>query len=66
LTILVLNLDGQLSFPIADVLRERGIPFQFASGYGSKGIRDDYRNAVCIQKPFLSQDLAQAIAKNDH
>jgi DNA-binding response OmpR family regulator len=64
--VLDINLDGRLSFPIADVLRERGIPFLFASGYGSKGMRDDYRNAVRIQKPFLSQDLAQAIAKIDH
>ncbi len=64
--VLDINLDGRLSFPIADVLRERGIPFLFASGYGSKGISDDYRNAVRIQKPFLSQDLAQAIAKINH
>jgi DNA-binding response OmpR family regulator len=66
LAVLDINLDGRLSFPIADVLRERGIPFLFASGYGSKGMIDDYRNAVRIQKPFLSHDLAQAIAKIDH
>src|SRR5215211_4396630 len=61
--VLDINLNGRLSFPIADVLRVRGIPFLFASGYGSKGVRDDYRSAVRIQKPFLSQDLAQAIAR---
>jgi len=61
--VLDINLDGRLSFPIADVLRERGIPFLFASGYGSKGVSADYRDAVRIQKPFLSRDLAQAIAK---
>ena len=64
--VLDINLDGRLSFPIADVLRERGIPFLFASGYGSKGMRDDYRSAVRIHKPFLGHDLAQAIAKIDH
>jgi DNA-binding response OmpR family regulator len=61
--VLDINLDGRLSFPIADVLRERGIPFLFASGYGSKGVSDGYRDAVRIQKPFLSNDLAQAIAQ---
>jgi len=64
--VLDINLAGRVSFPIADVLRERGIPFLFASGYGSKGMRDDYRSAVRIQKPFLGHDLAQAIAKIDH
>src|SRR5215211_8796604 len=61
--VLDINLAGRLSFPIADVLRERGIPFLFASGYGSKGVSDDYRNAVRLQKPFARRDLAQAISK---
>ena len=61
--VLDINLGGQLSFPVADVLRMRGIPFLFASGYGSKGLTDDYRNAIRIQKPFLCHDLAEALAK---
>ena len=61
--VLDINLAGQLSFPIADVLRERGIPFLFASGYGSRVMNDDYGDAVRIQKPFLGRDLEQAIAK---
>ena len=61
--VLDVNLAGQLSFPVADVLRERGIPFLFASGYGSKGVRDDYRSAIRLQKPFVGRDLAQAIEK---
>ena len=64
--VLDVNLDGRLSFPVADVLRQRGIPFLFARGYGSKGFIDGYRDAVRIQKPFLGQDLAQAIAKIAH
>src|SRR5215207_5695703 len=60
--VLDINLAGRLSFPLADVLWERGIPFLFASGYGSKGVSDDYRNAVRLQKPFASRDLAQAIS----
>ena len=61
--VLDINLAGQLSFPIADVLRERGIPFLFASGYGSKGLIEAYRSTIRIQKPFVRRDLAQAIAK---
>jgi CheY-like chemotaxis protein len=61
--VLDVNLAGQLSFPVVDVLRERGIPFLFASGYGSKGVQDDYRSSIRLQKPFVGRDLAQAIEK---
>ncbi len=61
--VLDINLAGRTSFPVADVLRERGIPFLFASGYSLKGLNDEHRDAIRIQKPFLSQDLAQAIAR---
>jgi DNA-binding response OmpR family regulator len=61
--VLDINLAGEMSFPVADVLRERGIPFLFASGYGSKGLIDDYRTATRIQKPFRSSDLAKAIER---
>ncbi|WP_343039388.1 response regulator [Microvirga makkahensis] len=61
--VLDINLDGGLSFPVADVLRQRDIPFIFASGYGVAGVREDYRDAVRIQKPFRAQDLEQAIAR---
>ncbi len=59
--VLDINLGGRLSFPVADVLRARGIPFLFASGYASKGVNDNYKDAVRIQKPFRSRDLARAI-----
>jgi CheY-like chemotaxis protein len=55
------NLAGEPSFPVADVLRERGIPFVFATGYGRDGLRDDYRAAPVLQKPFRIRDLAEAL-----
>lgn len=59
--VLDINLAGRLSFPIADELRRRGIPFLFASGYGSKVRSDSHPDAVRIQKPFVKRDLARAI-----
>src|SRR6201995_5739888 len=38
LAILDVNLDGRMSFPIADVLNDRGVPYLFVTGYGSAGI----------------------------
>lgn len=59
--LLDVNLAGQPSFPVAALLRQRGIPFLFATGYGIKGISQEYRDCTVLQKPFLAQDLARAI-----
>lgn len=59
--ILDVNLDGHMSFPVADVLRERGVPYLFATGYGSPGIDPAYVNNNVIKKPYLRGDLQQAI-----
>ena len=62
LAMLDVNLAGETSFPVADVLRTRGIPFLFATGYGADGIADGYRDAPVLQKPFRSHDLAEVLA----
>lgn len=59
--ILDVNLDGRMSFPVADVLRARGVPYMFATGYGSPGIDPAYASPRVIKKPYLSRDLERAI-----
>jgi CheY-like chemotaxis protein len=62
--ILDVNLDGRMSFPVADILRERGVPFIFASGYGSAGLNEAYRGSTpVVRKPFLQRDLQSAIER---
>ncbi|THD64486.1 MAG: response regulator [Phenylobacterium sp.] len=62
LAILDVNLDGRMSFPVADLLSARGVPFVFATGYGSAGIDEHYRGrAPVVRKPFRLQDLQAAI-----
>lgn len=63
LAILDVNLDGRMSFPVAEVLQRRGVPFFFATGYGSGGIEASYRDRLVIQKPFSLEDLGRAIDK---
>lgn len=58
--ILDINLAGEQSFPVADLLTERGIPFMFASGYGVAGLIDPYRHVDVLQKPF-EPELLEAI-----
>jgi hypothetical protein len=36
--ILDVNLDGQPSYPVADILKRTRVPFAFATGYGAKGL----------------------------
>lgn len=59
--ILDVNLDGRMSFPVADILAARGIPYLFATGYGSPGIDAPYAAQHVIKKPYLSSDLQRAI-----
>jgi DNA-binding response OmpR family regulator len=60
--VLDLNLNGTLSYPIAEVIRERGIPVIFATGYGAGGLLDRFRDCPTLQKPFSQQDFADAVA----
>lgn len=59
--VLDINLAGETSFPVADVLRERRIPFLFISGYTSGGVTEQYRNEARLRKPFRAVDLERAI-----
>ena len=59
--ILDVNLDGRMSFLIADVLSARGVPFIFATGYGAAGVDAAYGHHIVMKKPFEMRDLADAI-----
>jgi CheY-like chemotaxis protein len=61
--ILDVNLDGQHSYSIAASLKERGIPFVFATGYGGSGLRSEWKETPVLQKPFTERDLQQVIRK---
>ncbi|KTF67900.1 response regulator [Sphingomonas sp. HT-1] len=63
LAILDVNLDGHRSFPVADILTERAIPFAFATGYGALGLEGAYRERPVLAKPFLREHLVALIAK---
>jgi CheY-like chemotaxis protein len=61
LAILDLNLDGKDTYAIADALCQRHVPFIFATGYGSTGLREEYRDRQVLQKPFQARDLETAL-----
>src|ERR1700744_4582976 len=61
LAILDVNLNGTMSFPVADILIKRRIPLIFASGYALGNIPAAFDSAPKLQKPFQIDTLAKAI-----
>src|SRR5438309_3731084 len=61
--VLDVNLGGEPIFPLADLLRELGRPFAFATGYGDAGLREADRGTPVLQKPFREGDLARVLGE---
>lgn len=61
--ILDVNLGGTPSFPAAAILRERGIRFVFATGYGDQGVPAEYMNEPILRKPYELENLERAVEK---
>lgn len=59
--VLDVNLNDQPSFPVADLLSDRGIPFLFATGYAEGGVGWNGEAAV-IAKPYGREQLRRALA----
>jgi CheY-like chemotaxis protein len=57
LALLDLNLRGVRSYPMADTLFARGIPFAFVTAYGGSGLRDSDQGRQLLLKPFDSASL---------
>ncbi|ABE40011.1 response regulator [Rhodopseudomonas pseudopalustris] len=60
--ILDVNVNGKVISPVADVLKARNRPFIFATGYGTQGVPEGYRDRPALQKPFQIESLKQALA----
>jgi DNA-binding response OmpR family regulator len=59
--ILDVNLNGEQTYPLASTLSSRGIPFIFSTGYGSSGLKEEWRNAPALQKPFQARELERGM-----
>jgi CheY-like chemotaxis protein len=63
LAIVDINLNGQRTDPLVEILSARGIPFLFASGYGAAGVAAEWAHIPIVQKPFQPYELASAIRR---
>ena len=60
--VLDVNLNGQKSYPVADALAARGVPFVFSTGYDKDSLLDGYRTFPVLQKPFDRLKLGDTLA----
>lgn len=57
--VLDVNLGSERSYPVAERLSARGVPFLLSTGYAD--VDADYKDRPRLQKPFSDQQLARAL-----
>lgn len=62
--LLDVNLRGEQSTGVAKILRERGVPFAFLTGYESPAIEEEFTDARILPKPLSQGALESLIASN--
>ena len=55
--ILDVNLGGEKTYAVADILANRKIPFAFVTGYGPDSILSQFSQAPVLQKPIEAAKL---------
>lgn len=59
--ILDVNIRGGNSYPVADVLAQRGIPFLFCTGYSDWAVEERHRDRPRLSKPYTTKDLEKQV-----
>lgn len=55
--VLDVNLAGERVFPAAEILKTRGLPFVFSTGYGRPGLPKAFDGWHVVKKPFTIEEL---------
>jgi CheY-like chemotaxis protein len=53
--------NNEKSYAVASVLRDRGIPYAFATGYEAADVDPRFRDALVLSKPFEFEAVRAAI-----
>ncbi|MDT7933867.1 MAG: response regulator [Sphingomonadaceae bacterium] len=59
--LLDMNLNGQKAHALPVLLKARGKPFAFVTGYGESGVLDEFRAVPIVTKPFRVDDIVGAL-----
>jgi DNA-binding response OmpR family regulator len=61
LAILDINLQGFNVQPVAQAISRRGLPFFFLTGYGPRGVPDEFKGLPALAKPCTPAQLKSTI-----
>lgn len=61
LATLDVNLNGRRSYPVADALNDRGVPFAFSTGYGEHGVAEGHGGHLVLRKPYDRSQFTQVM-----
>ncbi len=59
--ILDVNIGGETVYPVAERMREAGVPIVFATGYGRGGVEERWHDCPILQKPYTIQQIEASI-----
>ncbi|MDL2406240.1 response regulator [Rhizobium calliandrae] len=61
--LLDISVAGEMIFPVADALSERGIPFAFTTGFEKSLVEERFRDVEVFSKPFNVFRVVDGIRK---
>lgn len=59
--LLDINLQGELVYPVAKALADRGVPFTFVTAKPASEIPEPYRHRPVVPKPYYDSALCAAL-----
>jgi two-component sensor histidine kinase/CheY-like chemotaxis protein len=59
--VLDMNLNGEIVYPLADLLTRQRVPFLFVTGYAQRSVDPRFAAVPLLQKPVLPEELADAL-----
>ena len=59
--VLDMNLNGEIIYPLAELLTEQSVPFVFVTGYAPRSVDPRFTAVPILQKPILQEDLADIL-----
>jgi DNA-binding response OmpR family regulator len=60
--LLDVNLSGELVFPVAEELAQRGVPFVFVTAHPRSALPPSLRDRPFVEKPYTAGELSAALA----
>ena len=61
--VLDINLNGEMVFPVVDILIERDVPFLFLTGYDQVAIPAHYTDAAHYMKPVNLAEIVETLTR---